>query len=113
MKSTLDSIFKVGFGVDLNNLNGLDEFGNQFTKAFDDSNVIVFWRYVDLTWRIKRFFNIGLEASLKQNLKIINDFIFELIRRKRDQMRNGKLNVTKTFLFYLFFSPSLFNLGIY
>ncbi|EXC20877.1 hypothetical protein L484_012953 [Morus notabilis] len=38
MKSTLDSRIKIRFGVDLNNLNGLDEFGKRFTKAFDDSN---------------------------------------------------------------------------
>ncbi|PON59995.1 Cytochrome P450, E-class, group IV [Trema orientale] len=87
MKSTLGSMFKVGFGVDLNNLNGLDEFGNQFTKVFDDSSVIVFWPYVDLTWRIK--------SLSKKNLKIINDFIFELIRRKREQMRSGKLDSGK------------------
>ncbi|EXC20879.1 Cytochrome P450 704C1 [Morus notabilis] len=95
MKSALDSIFKVAFGVDLNNLNGIDDFGKRFTKAFDDSNVIVFWRYVDFSWKIKRFLNIGLEASLKQNLKIIDGFIFELIRRKREQMRNGKLDSGK------------------
>ncbi|KAA8533810.1 hypothetical protein F0562_031327 [Nyssa sinensis] len=89
MKSTLDSIFKVGFGVELNTLSGLDEFSNQFMKALDDSNVIVFWRYVDLLWRIKRFLNIGLEATLKQNIKIIDNFIYELIRRKREQMENG------------------------
>ena len=58
MKSTLDSIFKVGFGVDqLNALSGTDESGNQFTKAFDDSNVIVYWRYVDVFWKVKRFLN--------------------------------------------------------
>jgi hypothetical protein len=79
MKSTLDSIFKVGFGVDLNSLSASDEFGNRFSKAFDDSNFIVYWRYVDVFWRIKRFINIGLEASLKENIKVINDFIFELI----------------------------------
>ncbi|KAL5570101.1 hypothetical protein UlMin_026676 [Ulmus minor] len=95
MKSTLDSIFKVGFGVDLNNLSGLDEFGNRFTKAFDDSNVILYRRYVDLAWKIKRFLNLGLEATLKQNLKVINDFIFELIRQKREQMRNGELKSGK------------------
>lgn len=43
MKLTLDSIFKVGFGIDLDTQSGLDEFGNRFTKAFDESNVIVFW----------------------------------------------------------------------
>lgn len=94
MKLTLDSIFKVGFGIDLNTLSGLNEIGNRFIKAFDDSNVIVFWRFVDLTWRIKRFLNIGMEASLKKNIKVINDFIFDLIRRKREQLKNEKLDVS-------------------
>ncbi|XP_065870752.1 cytochrome P450 704C1-like [Euphorbia lathyris] len=91
MKSTLDSIFKVGFGVDLNTLSGTDNFGSSFAKAFDDSNVIVYWRYVDLLWKIKRFLNLGLEASLKKNIKIIDDFIYKLIGRKREQMENKKL----------------------
>ncbi|KAF8380394.1 hypothetical protein HHK36_027879 [Tetracentron sinense] len=90
MKSTLDSIFKVGFGVDLNSLSGSDEFGNQFTKAFDDSNVIIYWRYVDLFWKIKRFLNIGLEASLKRNIKVMDDFVFQLIRCKREKMKTEK-----------------------
>lgn len=98
MKSTLDSIFKVGFGVDLNSLSGSDVFGNQFIKAFDDSNVIVYWRYVDLLWRIKRFLNLGLEAALKHNIKVIDSFIFELIRCKREQMKNKELDVSKFYL---------------
>lgn len=65
MKSTLDSIFKVGFGVELNTLSGLDDSVSSFTKAFDDSNAIVYWRYVDILWKVKRFLNVGLEASLK------------------------------------------------
>lgn len=97
MKLTLDSVFKVGFGVDLNTLSGLNEFGNRFIKAFDDSNAIVFWRYVDLTWRIKRFLNIGMEASLKKNLNVINDFIFDLVHRKREQMKNETLDVSNFF----------------
>ncbi|KAK3220891.1 hypothetical protein Dsin_014861 [Dipteronia sinensis] len=92
MKSTFDSIFKVGFGVELNALSGSNEFGNQFTKAFDDSNSIVFWRYVDPFWKLKRFLNIGLEASLKKNIKVIDDFIYELFRYKREQLKNEKLD---------------------
>lgn len=92
MKSTLDSIFKVGFGVELNTLSGSDEFSTRFMKAFDDSNVIVYWRYVDLLWKIKRFLNIGLEADLKQNVKVIDNFVYELIQQKREQMKNGKLD---------------------
>ncbi|KAF8044300.1 hypothetical protein BT93_A2325 [Corymbia citriodora subsp. variegata] len=95
MKSTLDSIFKVGFGVELNTLSGLDDSGNSFTKAFDDSNAIVYWRYVDILWKVKRFLNVGLEASLKQNLKTIDDFIFELIRLKKEQMKTGMIDSRK------------------
>ncbi|XP_052206776.1 cytochrome P450 704C1-like [Diospyros lotus] len=92
MKSTLDSIFKVGFGIELDTLSGSDEFSNRFMKAFDDSNVIVYWRYVDLLWKIKRFLNIGMEATLKKNIQIIDSFVYELIRSKRDQMKNGDLH---------------------
>ncbi|KAK8489333.1 hypothetical protein V6N13_030855 [Hibiscus sabdariffa] len=91
MKSALDSIFKVGFGVELNALSGSDESANRFTKAFDDSNVIVFWRYVDVLWKVKRLLNIGMEAALKRNVEIIDDFVFELIRCKREQMEDEQL----------------------
>ncbi|KAK6145647.1 hypothetical protein DH2020_022467 [Rehmannia glutinosa] len=88
MKSAMDTMFKVGFGVDLDTLSGSDEISNQFIKAFDDSNVIVYRRYVDVFWKIKRFLNIGLERNLKDNIKVIDDFVYKLIRRKREQMRN-------------------------
>ncbi|KAK9147617.1 hypothetical protein Scep_006374 [Stephania cephalantha] len=92
MKSTLDSIFKVGFGTELNSLSGLDEFGNRFTKAFDDSNVLVYWRFVDPFWKIKRFLNIGTEASLRRNIKLIDEFVFQVIRCKREQMKTETAN---------------------
>ncbi|CAK9135197.1 unnamed protein product [Ilex paraguariensis] len=92
MKSTLDSIFKVGFGVELNTLSGSDEWSNQFMKAFDDSNGIIFRRYVDQFWRIKRVLNIGLEATLKKNIKVIDRFVYDLIQRKREQMKRGRLD---------------------
>lgn len=98
LKSSLDSIFKVGFGVELNSLSGSDDFGNQFTKAFDDSNFIVYCRYVDVFWKLKRYLNIGMEASLKRNIKLIDSFIFELIRCKREQMKNVELDVSNFFL---------------
>ena len=94
MKSTLDSIFKVGFGVDLDTLSGSDESSNRFMKAFDDSNNLVFWRYADLIWRIKRLFNVGSEASLRENIVVIDNFVYDLIHRKRELMNSGKLDVS-------------------
>lgn len=94
MKSALDSIFKVGFGAELNSLSGTDEFGTRFTKAFDDSNQITYRRYVDIFWKVKRFLNVGLEASLKKNIKIIDDFVYQLIRYKREKLKDEKLSVS-------------------
>nr|GEU37452.1 cytochrome P450 704C1-like [Tanacetum cinerariifolium] len=91
MKSTLDLIFKVGFGFDLDTLSGLDEASNRFMKAFDDSNGLVYWRLADLLWRVKRYLNIGSEAALKKNITIIDNFLYELIQNKREQMKNGNI----------------------
>ncbi|CAI0387698.1 unnamed protein product [Linum tenue] len=90
MKSTLDSMFKVGFGMELNALSGSYDLGQQFARAFDDANSITFRRFVDMTWKLKRIFNIGWEANLKQNMKVIDAFIYKLIERKREQMSNGE-----------------------
>lgn len=87
MKSTLDSIFKVGFGVELNSLSGSDDFGSQFTKAFEDVNASVYWRFVDIFWKLKRLLNIGSEAALKRNVKVMDDFVFRLIECKREQQQ--------------------------
>ncbi|XP_020571993.1 cytochrome P450 704C1-like [Phalaenopsis equestris] len=89
MKSTMDSIFKVGFGVELETLSGTDDLGAAFSKAFDESNYMVFRRYVDIFWRAKRNFNIGLEGQLKKNLKVIDEFVFQLIQHKREQMESN------------------------
>ncbi|KAL1806868.1 hypothetical protein ACET3Z_029936 [Daucus carota] len=84
MRCALQSIFKVGFGVDLC-LKGSGEKEKTFIKAFDDSNALTYWRYVDPTWQLKRFFNVGSEASLKKNIKIMHDYVQNLISEKREQ----------------------------
>ncbi|CAL5044890.1 unnamed protein product [Urochloa decumbens] len=89
MKTTMDSIFKVGFGFELNTLSGSDEPSIQFSKAFDEANFLVFHRYVDIFWKLKRFLNIGLEAKLKRNIEIIDNFVMKLINLKREQMKNA------------------------
>jgi hypothetical protein len=41
MKTTLDSIFKVAFGVELDSMRGSSEESPNFVKAFDDSSALV------------------------------------------------------------------------
>lgn len=86
MRSTLDSMFKVLFGVDLNCLEGSSKEGVAFIKAFDDSNALTYQRYVDPFWKLKRSLNIGSEASLKRNIKVIDHFVYDLIKTERKRL---------------------------
>ncbi|KAF3776284.1 Cytochrome P450 4g1 [Nymphaea thermarum] len=82
---SMDSIFEVGFGVKLNILDGTNKEAITFTKAFDESNALTFHRYVNLFWKVKRFLNVGTEATLRKNIAVIDEFINKIIsfRRKK------------------------------
>ncbi|KAJ0110485.1 hypothetical protein Patl1_00301 [Pistacia atlantica] len=72
-------------------------------KAFDDSNALVYQRYVDPFWKLKRYINIGSEASLKKNIKLIDGFVQKLISTKRNllaaqQDYNQKEDILSRFL---------------
>lgn len=81
MKSGMDSIFKIGFGVELGVLSGLEE-GIAFSKAFDEASCQIVYRYFDVFWKAKRFLNVGSEAKMKKNILLIDDFVYEVISRK-------------------------------
>ncbi|XP_050265970.1 cytochrome P450 704C1-like isoform X2 [Quercus robur] len=70
MKSTLDSVFKIVLGVELDSMCGTYEEGIRFSNAFDEASAITSYRYVDIFWKIKRFLNIGSEAVLRNNMKM-------------------------------------------
>ncbi|XP_021748108.1 cytochrome P450 704C1-like [Chenopodium quinoa] len=95
MKSTLDSIFKVAFGVELDSMCGSSEEGREFSQAFDDASALSLYRYVDILWPIKKFLNIGAEARLKKNIKIVDDFVYKLISNKVELMKSPQSNFSE------------------
>ncbi|XP_050233965.1 cytochrome P450 704C1-like [Mercurialis annua] len=94
MKSTLDSIFKVAFGAELDTMCGSNEEGVAFSNAFDNASAMTLWRYVDFSWKLKRFLNIGSEAQLKKNIKVVDDFVYKLIDNKIKRMHNFKSDLS-------------------
>ncbi|XP_010470937.1 PREDICTED: cytochrome P450 704B1-like [Camelina sativa] len=85
MRMTLDSICKVGFGVEIGTLAPeLPE--NRFAKAFDTANIIVTLRFIDPLWKLKKFLNIGSEALLGKSIKVVNDFTYSVIRRRKAEL---------------------------
>ncbi|CAN6240564.1 unnamed protein product [Urochloa humidicola] len=95
MRSTLDSIFKVGFGVNLGVLFGCSEEGAAFARAFDDASEQVMYRLVDPFWKAKRFLNVSSEAALKRSVRTIDDFVYAVIDRKIEQMGRDQQEFTK------------------
>ncbi|KAI5081953.1 hypothetical protein GOP47_0001696 [Adiantum capillus-veneris] len=87
MRLTLDSICKIGFGVDMGTLSPLlPEV--PFATSFDQANYIVTLRFIDPLWKLKRFFNIGPEALLKKSLQVIDEFTYRVIRTRREEINS-------------------------
>ncbi|CAK8573614.1 unnamed protein product [Lathyrus sativus] len=87
MKSTLDSVFKVILGVELDTMCGTYREGTQFSNAFDEASAATMFRYVNILWKVQRLLNIGSEAVLKKSLKVIDEYVYKLIRRKIEQLQ--------------------------
>ncbi|VAH05475.1 unnamed protein product [Triticum turgidum subsp. durum] len=91
MKATMDSIFTIAFGLDLNTLSGAaaDE-GSRFAAAFDDASEFILLRFVNAFWKVARFLNVGAEAALRHRIKVVDEFAYKHIRARADEMSVGK-----------------------
>ncbi|CDP00359.1 unnamed protein product [Coffea canephora] len=89
MRMTLDSICKVGFGAEIGTL-APELPDNRFAQAFDTANIIVTLRFIDPLWKIKKFLNVGSEAVLDQSIKIIDDFTYSVIRRRKAELEEAQ-----------------------
>lgn len=94
MRMTLDSICKVGFGVEIGTLApNLPD--NQFAQAFDTANIIVTYRFIDPLWKIKKYLNLGSEALLDKSMKAIDDFTYSVIRRRKSEIKEAQQSSDK------------------
>nr|KAJ0217237.1 hypothetical protein LSAT_V11C300154600 [Lactuca sativa] len=90
MRASLDAVFKVAFGMDPESMFGSSEESVRFNDFFDDASAMTLKRYVDVTWKIKKYFNIGTEAKLKENVKVVDEFVYKLIKIKTEQIDNNE-----------------------
>ncbi|XP_058077275.1 cytochrome P450 704B1 [Magnolia sinica] len=98
MRMTLDSICKVGFGVEIGTLSPhLPE--NHFARAFDTANTVVTLRFIDPLWRMKRLLQVGSEALLNQSIRTVDDFTYSMIHKRKGEIeeaqRSGKKDKIK------------------
>ncbi|GJN30401.1 hypothetical protein PR202_gb18706 [Eleusine coracana subsp. coracana] len=76
---------QVGFGVEIGTLSP-DLPENSFAQAFDATNIIVTLRFIDPLWRLKRFLHVGSEALLEQSIKLVDEFTYSVIRRRKAEI---------------------------
>ncbi|KAF7031330.1 hypothetical protein CFC21_042674 [Triticum aestivum] len=88
MKATMDSIFTIAVGVDLDTLSGSDE-GSRFAAALDDASEFTLLRFVNAFWKVSRFLNVGAEAALRRRIEVVDEFMYKRIRGRADEISDG------------------------
>ena len=53
--------------------------------AFDAANGLLMWRYFDVAWKLKRYFNTLSEATMKDNIKTMDDFVYKKSFREKNK----------------------------
>jgi cytochrome P450 len=91
MRMTLDSICKVGFGVEIGT-QSLQLPENPFARAFDTANIVVMLRFINPLWRVKRFLRIGSEALLNQSIQAVDNFMYSVIHKRKAEIEKAKAN---------------------
>lgn len=94
MKSSLETVFKVVLGVEVDSIFGTDEEAARFSNAFDEASEIILGRYIDFFWKIKRYFNIGSEAVLRKSIEVVDQFVQKVIQTKIDEVHNSADDLT-------------------
>ncbi|KAM2691868.1 hypothetical protein EV2_006221 [Malus domestica] len=89
MKAGFDSVVKILLGMEVDTMYGTNEEGTRFAHAFDEANKLTLYRFFDFSWKIKRFLNIGSEAKLRNDIKLMDQFIYKLINRKIETSHNS------------------------
>ena len=89
---TFDSINEIAFGRAVNSLGG-NEKDLLFQKSFDDSQKVCILRFVNPFWKIHRMLNIKVEREMKQHLKVIDSYLYEVIKEKMSDRESTEQNL--------------------
>jgi len=106
----MDGFCKLGFGVDINSLTNTNSGAEaSFAMAFDTANALLMWRYFDVSWKLKRYFNLLSEATMKDNIKTVDAFVYNVIQSRKqeisvqnDYVREYPHKPSSSFATYLF-----------
>ncbi|KAJ7553910.1 hypothetical protein O6H91_06G117900 [Diphasiastrum complanatum] len=86
-RMAFDSIFQNVCGVELESLSSsFPKIG--FVEAFENAEILSMQRAVDPFWKLKRLFVLGSEAILKENLSLLDEFVYKIIKKRRSEVKD-------------------------
>merc|ERR1712228_253740 len=92
---TLDVFVEIAFGESLSIIESIPK-PHPFSVAFDNTLSLLPWRFRLPFFKFLRYFSIGHEAKIKENVKEINKFANEMIESvKRDNAENDDVTSNK------------------
>ncbi|KAI5070366.1 hypothetical protein GOP47_0014709 [Adiantum capillus-veneris] len=111
MRMTLNSICKVGFGIQIGSLSpALPDV--PFGRSFDTVNEITATRLFNPLWELKKALNIGDEGVLKQEVEVLNSFTTNVIQKRRVELEGkdeGRADLLSRFMAYNEGQPGAFS----
>ncbi|MCL7028276.1 hypothetical protein MKW94_014140 [Papaver nudicaule] len=89
LRMNLDSICKIGFGVEMGTLaHQLPD--NRFAKAFDQATGVCSFRFSNPFWKLQRFLKVGSEAVFVRSIQDIDEFTNSLIHKRIAELKAAK-----------------------
>ncbi|KAJ8770397.1 hypothetical protein K2173_015011 [Erythroxylum novogranatense] len=88
-----DNICKVAFNVDPACLGRDGTAGSEFMQAFEEAALLSSNRFLSvfqLTWKFKKFFNLGTERKLKRSISAVHKFADQIIRSRMEEKTDKK-----------------------
>uniref|UniRef100_K3WMN2 Cytochrome P450 n=1 Tax=Globisporangium ultimum (strain ATCC 200006 / CBS 805.95 / DAOM BR144) TaxID=431595 RepID=K3WMN2_GLOUD len=86
---TIEAFAEIGFGIHLGCLDAEKE--HPFQTAFDSAQREVILRFFrpGWFWKTQRWLGIGAEGRLKQNLKVIDDTVLDIVTKSLERRRTN------------------------
>jgi hypothetical protein len=82
---TLDSICQIAFGINIHSLASDATKQPAFATAFDaaQETSALRWFAPPVVWRFKKLFGIGCEGAMPQHIKVINEFVYDVVKQRK------------------------------
>ncbi|CAK9141905.1 unnamed protein product [Ilex paraguariensis] len=95
LRLTFDNICGLAFGKDPETLSaGLPE--NSFASAFDRATEATLQRFIlpEIIWKLKRWLGLGMEVSLSQGMKHVDDYMTNVINTRKLELQSQQNGTT-------------------